>query len=159
VHYKLYRSTDNENYSLLATIEDINSNYYIDKTVEGGQKYYYYVTAGDDLGHYSDNSQTVSAVPGSQPIDTVPPSISALGNQSPGASSVVISWLTDEVSNSAVLFGTDNSCPNVQAATGYETNHAITLVGLTPNTGIITKCVRAILRATARKAKRCHLLR
>jgi chitodextrinase len=68
------------------------------------------------------------------PTDVVSPVISNLQVSSITTSSVVISWSTDEVSNSNVLYSTDSSYENVKSDTGYSRNHSIVLAGLNAGT-------------------------
>jgi fibronectin type 3 domain-containing protein len=63
VGYKIYRSTDpdapKETWQLL-TPEVIKTNTYQDTHVESGKKYYYYLTAIDNVGNVSEPSEIVS---------------------------------------------------------------------------------------------------
>jgi phosphodiesterase/alkaline phosphatase D-like protein len=66
--------------------------------------------------------------------DTTPPVISAI-TASPGSSSAVIAWTTNELSNSRVDYGTSSGALNSNATSPtLVTAHSLTLSGLTPGT-------------------------
>jgi len=66
--YHVYRSLDvpEPNYQRITT-DLVTDTFYVDKTVQGGTRYAYYLTATDDQGCESDSSRTVriTAFPGS----------------------------------------------------------------------------------------------
>ncbi|OYT47745.1 hypothetical protein B6U83_04555 [Thermoplasmatales archaeon ex4484_36] len=64
--YRIYRRTSSTNETLLAVVEDVY--YYNDTTVVNGQKYYYSVTAVNDVGE-GPFSTKASATPEAMPSD------------------------------------------------------------------------------------------
>ncbi len=68
------------------------------------------------------------------PADTTPPVISAV-TASPGNTSAVVAWTTDEPSNSRVDYGTSSgSLTTTVTSPTLVTAHSLTLTGLTPGT-------------------------
>jgi hypothetical protein len=67
--------------------------------------------------------------------DTTPPVISNVQATSITDTSAVITWTTDEVSDSLVQYGTSSgSYPSSRSSTGMVTSHTINLTGLSQNT-------------------------
>lgn len=141
--YKVYYSTDGENYSLLGSaIEDRAVNYYFHKNLSAGVTYYYKVITTDGDGNVSAFSTIVADEPNGQGgTDTTPPSISGVATSSVTTQSVVITWETDELSKSYVDYSTDSS--NLSSTVGSVSMvdnaagigpHQVTLSGLTPDT-------------------------
>ncbi len=63
--YELYRSTDNENFDLIAAITDVNTKSYRDENLVGGTRYYYKLRIVDTDGDISAFSPVISITPGS----------------------------------------------------------------------------------------------
>ncbi len=147
--YKVYRSTDQSNWSLLYTITDRATNYYGDNSVTSGTLYYYKVVTVDTPGNVSYASTisgrangTQDAQEGGGGTSTDAPTITNVATSSLSSNSVTITWDTDQLSNSVVGYSTtagnftDNtitvsSMVNNSASIGQ---HAAALVGLAPNT-------------------------
>jgi len=137
IRYEIYRSTDGTNFSLLSTTTDINLNYILETNLTQGQTYYYKVRSVDDIINNSDYSTTVSMVAGGNPTDSVPPTISGVATSTPTINSVTITWSTDEISTSQVIYSTNASVPQgspTQGVSGYSTSHSVTLTGLNAST-------------------------
>ncbi|CAD6492632.1 MAG: hypothetical protein EMLJLAPB_00336 [Candidatus Argoarchaeum ethanivorans] len=67
--------------------------------------------------------------------DTTAPVITDVANGTPSASSVTITWTTDEASDSVVKYGTvSGDYPYTKSNTAMVTSHSITLTGLDPST-------------------------
>ncbi|MCU0652968.1 MAG: fibronectin type III domain-containing protein, partial [Candidatus Pacebacteria bacterium] len=132
--YEAYKSTNGTDYSLDQTITDVNINYVVGNDLDPETTYYYKFKSKDDVGNPSEFSEPISMVPGSQPNDNVPPAISAVGTQPPTSSSAVITWTTDEVSDSLVLYSADESYSLSRPLSGYVTSHELLLVGLEQGT-------------------------
>ncbi len=144
IRYEIYRSTDGTNFTLHHTISLENNaqardtNYFVDSGLTYGQKYWYKVRSVDDIINNSNFSTPVSLIAGGNPTDTAPPTITS-GPQASniGISSATITWTTDEVSTSEVIYSTDPTVPQgspTQGVSGFDTNHSVTLVGLQANT-------------------------
>jgi len=135
VNYKLYRSTDSVNYSLLTTITDVNVNYYRDNNVASSTTYYYKATIADADGDISNYSEVVNdLVDGQGGTDNTAPTISNVSS-TVQATWTRITWTTDELANSEINYSASSTAYNLTASsTSYLTSHEITLSGLTPNT-------------------------
>lgn len=140
--YKIYYSTDGENYSLLPLIEDRAINYYFHKNLSVGATYYYKVATADGDGNVSAFSSVISDEPNGQGgTDTTPPTISNVATSTVSTQSVVITWDTDELSKSYVDYSTSpldlnttvGSVSMVDNATGIGA-HQVVLSGLSPGT-------------------------
>jgi len=132
--YEVYYATSTEGpFTLLQTIENRDSNYILHQDLIQSQQYCYKTRYYDDTGNYSETSILCQVV-GGQPSDVVPPEISNLSTSSLSVSSIKISWQTNEPASTQVLYSTDNSFSLIQGVAGYDTSHAVTLVGLHANT-------------------------
>ncbi|MDD2482776.1 MAG: fibronectin type III domain-containing protein [Candidatus Shapirobacteria bacterium] len=131
--YKIYRSTNGTDYDWQQTINNVNTNYSLDIGVTNGSNYFYKVTAIDDLNNESIGS-TVFQVVGGSPIDSIAPTISNIQISEKTTSSITVSWTTNEVSNSTILYSTNTNFDNSQGSSGYLLHHSVTLAGLTAGT-------------------------
>ncbi|MBU1110960.1 fibronectin type III domain-containing protein [Patescibacteria group bacterium] len=137
IRYELYRSIDGTNFTLYDTITDINLNYKLEIDLVQGNTYYYKVRSVDDIINNSEYSTTVSMEAGGNPADYVPPTISGVATSTPTINSVIITWTTDEISTSQVIYSTNASVPGgsaTQGVSGYSTAHSVTLTGLNHTT-------------------------
>lgn len=66
--------------------------------------------------------------------DTTPPMISSVQSTNIGANSATITWITDEMSNSKVDYGTTSAYGSTEVNGSYTTAHSVTLNGLIANT-------------------------
>lgn len=140
--YNVLRSTDNSTFTQVATITDIDTNYYGDSTITQSQSYYYKVTSQDSNGNISFFSSTIQAQPdglqnldeGGGGTDGTGPTISSVSVSNLQTTQATITWTTNEVSNSTVGFSTDTSFTTEQGVASYVTSHSVTLIGLVPNT-------------------------
>ena len=99
-----------------------------------GETYYFAVTAYDTEVPSNESGYSNEAYTGSTP-DTTPPIISSVRVTSTTYTTAVITWTTDEASNSQVLYGTlSGSYPYTRSSVGMVTHHYITLNQLEPNT-------------------------
>ncbi len=113
--YNIFRSTDNQNWTLYKVITDINTNFLIDDnngtTLDQNLVYYYKVVAEDNKGNTSNYSNVVYDQPdlarGS--TDLAAPVISNLRCTNVTAGQLTVEWDTDEVSDSTVYYSTDTS--------------------------------------------------
>jgi len=138
--YKIYRSTNGVDYSLLTTISDINTNSYTDSTVASTTTYYYKVRVTDTGGDISSYSTPQNDLPDGQGgSDFTAPVISAVAIAETQATWAKITWATDEMADSKVEFSTaaaGNYASNA-SSTAYVTSHSVTVTGLTPATDYI----------------------
>ncbi len=94
--------------------------------------YHYRAFATNGVGTSFGSDQTfTTATP-----DTTPPVISGISSGTPGSTSAVITWTTDEGADSKVLYST--SATDTPATTPLDstlvTSHSVTVSGLTPST-------------------------
>ncbi|RLJ08003.1 MAG: hypothetical protein DRP12_01365 [Candidatus Aenigmatarchaeota archaeon] len=79
-------------------------------------------------------------------IDTTPPKLLNIRNESVTSSSAIIKWDTDEEANSTVLYGKTQALGSERSSSQYVLNHSITLTGLESDTVYywnISSCDRA----------------
>jgi len=126
--YNIYRSTDGENFSLLPPPQtDRSTNFVLDANLDTNTVYYYRVTAEDDAGNISFYSDIISDRPDGQGgTDLTPPVISNVVISEVTAQSALITWETDEPSNSTVSYITNDSgdftdAPNVGVSSMMDT--------------------------------------
>jgi hypothetical protein len=102
--YNIYRSDDDgETFSLLGTQEDRTANFILDLDLDTNTTYYYRVTAEDNAGNTSFYSHTISDRPDGQGgTDLTPPIISNVVVSEITSQSALVTWDTDEPSNSTV---------------------------------------------------------
>ncbi|KKR88750.1 MAG: Fibronectin type III domain protein, partial [Candidatus Wolfebacteria bacterium GW2011_GWB1_41_12] len=135
--YKLYRSTDGANYSLLTTITASSTNYYTDTSVSSSTDYYYKIKVTDTDGDVSEFSASADdVVDGQGGTDIVAPIISNASSTEVQSTWAKITWTTDEYSDSKVLYGTATgnytASSSVDTLLASSTPHAVYLTGLTP---------------------------
>jgi len=149
--YQIYRSTDNSAFSLLATVDVKATNYYTDATAAQNTLYYYRVAVKDTGGNVSSLSSAISAkANGAQDFGeggggtATVPTISNADKINISTAQATITWDTDLLSNSQVLYQTStggnfSTAPMVGVASMANTAagvgaHSVTLTGLTPAT-------------------------
>lgn len=134
--YEVWHSTDGSTYSLLASIADKTINYYLHDDLSENSLHYYKVYTVDNDGNTSYFSSAVSDTANGQGgTDASPPTISSVSIGSINTQSAVITWTTDELSDSTVGYST--TAGNFDSETGVATmvtDHSVTLTGLTPGT-------------------------
>ncbi|MBI4691866.1 MAG: fibronectin type III domain-containing protein, partial [Candidatus Terrybacteria bacterium] len=136
-NYKLYRSVDGINYSLLSAITDINQNYYTDTAVASTTTYYYQLNITDSDNDISSYSVPQNDLPDGQGgSDFTAPVISSVSAAEVQATWARITWTTDELSNSKVEFSTQSAGNYASTTTSisYVTSHEIFISDLAPNT-------------------------
>jgi len=67
---------------------------------------------------------------GSNNKDTTPPSVSSVSSGTPAATSVTITWNTNEAANSQVNYGTTSSYGSSASGSGFTTNHSVNITSL-----------------------------
>lgn len=150
--YKVYRSEDQVNWSLISTISSISDNFVTDNTTLSDTLYHYRVKTVDADGNSSIFSSTIDGrANGAQDAGeggggsgvASDPTITSVATSSPTPSSITVTWDTDVLSNSIVGFSTTpgNFTDNlvtvgsmVNSASGSIGAHTVVLGGLTPNT-------------------------
>jgi hypothetical protein len=142
-NYKIYRSTDGSNYSLLQTVTNRSTNFIIDDGLSTGTTYYYRLTTTDDDGNVSSYSDVVSDNPDAQGgSDLTAPSISNISESALTATGITIDWNTDELSNSTVYFEATDTDPGTtpgnydssQGVPTFTTDNEVSLANLSPGT-------------------------
>jgi hypothetical protein len=155
LNYKLYKSTNGTDYSLLNIQTDRAVNYYTDEDVILDADYWYKIKITDDVGNVSYFTSPKQAVPngtqdqdegGGGPAPGDFPVISNVSAGTPTSTSVTITWQTDDPSDSVVQYMTEtggdfegNNALSKGKATFADSDanlgdHSVTLTGLTPGT-------------------------
>jgi len=143
--YDIYRSNNGVDYTLLATQTDRKVNYILDANLDTTKAYYYKIAAEDNNGNVSNYSSVVFDVPNGQGgSDLTSPSISGVSTDSISTQSAVITWNTNEPSDSIVEYittpgGDFTNAPSQGVATMADSatglgKHSVTINGLIPNT-------------------------
>lgn len=146
--YKIYRSTDQTNWSLITSITDRTTNYYIDATIASNTLYYYKVASTDSLGNVSYSSAVVNGfADGIQDYGeggggtAPPPVLTNIATSTVSPSSFTVTWDSDTLSNSKVSYSASAGVftSNVTVASYVNSlaelgQHQVIVAGLTPNT-------------------------
>jgi len=129
--YTVWRSEDiDKSYDEIAKV---TSTAYLDAGLEGGQEYYYKVTAADSAGSISEASQEVSEVPTGR--YTTPPTITESPSITPDSFSSVVTWRTERVASSFVEYGlSENELTEEQGTSDMIEGHEVKLTGLAAET-------------------------
>lgn len=134
--YKLYRSTDNTNFTEVGSTSSSNTSF-----IDSGLSqvpYYYYVTACDNAGACGAASSTVTRRPTGRytsparlTADTDQPRIKDIGTKKG-----TVYWFTDRESDSKVAYGTVSGqySPEEVSNSQQTSNHSVKLNNLQPNT-------------------------
>ncbi|MCL5411274.1 MAG: fibronectin type III domain-containing protein [Patescibacteria group bacterium] len=136
--YQVYRSTDsNSNGSVVATINNSNTTYYLDQGLTQNQRYYYKVGSVDQLNNASTLSSVISAAPSVGDIS--PPALSSNTTISISTTSTTatFTFYTSDVAYGYVDYwitdGTKKTLGEVDAVSS-QNPHSITLTSLTSGT-------------------------
>ncbi|MFA6908786.1 MAG: hypothetical protein WC289_02765, partial [Patescibacteria group bacterium] len=130
IFYTISRSTDNQNFSEIATI---TSTGYLDTGLDSTATYYYKVTARDKAQATSDSTKVVSETPEGR--YTQPPAITTAPVITPDSYGAEVVWGTERVASSFVLFGNVAVSLNEEQGTGdLVADHTIKVTGLLPLT-------------------------
>jgi Dockerin type I domain/Purple acid Phosphatase, N-terminal domain/Fibronectin type III domain len=129
--YKVYYGTVSGSYGTPVVI-GLQTTYTVSGLAPG--TYYFAVTAFNTSGVQSGFSNEVSAVV-SGTIDTTPPVISGVSSGSVAYDSAVISWTTNEASDTQVAFGLTTAYASTTTLnSSLVTSHSVTLTGLAAST-------------------------
>lgn len=127
--YILERSVNSGEYAQLATFNNIDTDYYVDKNLSEGSIYHYRIAAEDLAGNHAAYSSIVDLEPNGE--DQAPPIITGdVPSVDQEDTSAAISWVTNEAADSYVEFGTTTSYGYVQGTADLVTNHSVTIIGL-----------------------------
>ncbi|MFA6973774.1 MAG: fibronectin type III domain-containing protein [Parcubacteria group bacterium] len=145
--YKVYRQIAAGSFTLLATMTDRNTNYFLDKIhgtstesdpafdPQNPSSYTYKIVTEDTTGNISAYSVTVTDTPnGVGGSDSTPPTITDVEVSSVNTTSAKVTWTTDELSDSSVGYSTGTSYLPERGLASMVTAHEIMLTGLTPDT-------------------------
>ena len=91
--------------------------------------YHFCVNSTDDYGNTNESADFIFKT-----MDTIPPEITNIKNSTPSGTSIIISWNTDEASDSTVEYGLDENYGNIISNESLVTSHTITLTDLFPDT-------------------------
>lgn len=141
--YRILHSTDGTNFSQLATITDRSVNYYFHKSLTANTEHWYRLVVVSTDGNVSARSTVIHGTANGQGggTDTVAPTISAVSIGSITTQSAVISWDTDELSDSTIGYDIHPAdfSTEVGVATMTDTDsgvgrHTVLVSHLEPNT-------------------------
>jgi hypothetical protein len=147
--YKLYRSDDEETFTLQNTITNRATNFLTDSSVDADILYTYKVTTTDNEGNISFYSDTVTlkangvqdAGEGGGGEDGTAPTISNVTIEETQTTSATLTWETDELSTSTVeysqtpgVFATQTGVSTYQDSEDQSGSHQVIITNLTPNT-------------------------
>lgn len=130
-NYKIYRSSDGQNYSFVGSS---SSTTYIDAGLNQ-QNYFYRVTACDSTNNCSANSSSVSLTPTGK--FTEPAAITSEPKTSQiTTKKATVNWTTDRASNSTILIGTKSGqySPSEVSSSNQVTDHELKLDNLSAGT-------------------------
>ncbi len=128
--YYVYRSTDETNYTKIATISSVA---YTDTGLSSTSTYSYKITAVDNAGAESAFSSVVTKMPTGK--FSVPPLIVSGPDFKVTATTAVVTWSTDRPSSSSVAYSIDMSYAESRGQIDNVTTHKVLLTGLQPGTG------------------------
>ncbi len=107
--YEIWYKTDSNDYSFLASSTDRSANFYFHKNLDPNLTYSYKVLVKDGSGNVSYFSSPVTDKPdGNGGTNTTPPTITNVVVVSTSTDSAVITWETDQLSDSEVNYSTTN---------------------------------------------------
>ncbi len=128
--YKLYYGTSSGNYTNSIDVGNVTTYTVVNLTE--GLTYFFVVSAYDTLGNESDYSNEVSKKIESE--DTTPPRFTGFYIKNITNSSVLISWTTNEPSDTQVEYGTTSSYgTKTTLDTQMGTGHSQSITGLSPS--------------------------
>lgn len=131
--YKIYLLIGDE-FILDQTINNIDTNYIVKNNLTDSTDYTFKITSLDDLNNESIGVTIIQNV-GNTSSDTMPPEVTDIGISNIDSNSAVISWSTDELSTTSVLYSLDQTeLKNSKGVDEYSLNHSVTVVGLSSNT-------------------------
>ncbi|MFH1030917.1 MAG: fibronectin type III domain-containing protein, partial [bacterium] len=137
LRYNVWRSIDGSNFGSAPyqTISNRLTNYIIDSGLSEEETYYYKIASQDTQNNISNFSFAVSDTPDGQGgTDTTPPEISDVIISNISDTGAVISWATDELSNSTVNYSTSTQELNqTKTIDSMQTSHLVTLNLLSPD--------------------------
>jgi hypothetical protein len=146
--YKVYRSTDNSSYSLLATVASSTTNFYTDYLADPNTVYYYKIASADTSGNISFASSPIATqANGAQDHGEggggtpVAPTVSNVTSTSVGTTVATIVWDTNSLADSTVGFSgtpddysTQVNVPSMVNTAASVGQHTVVLSGLSPGT-------------------------
>ncbi len=141
--YEIYRSENGGSYSLLTTITNRLTNYYVDTNLDETIEYRYKIRSIDANDNISAYSSVITDIPnGDGGTDLSSPTISGVSIGNVTATTATITWTTNKFSNSNVYFEATNSYPgsnrsdydSSQGNPSMATSHSVILSGLNSST-------------------------
>ncbi|MFH0853982.1 MAG: fibronectin type III domain-containing protein [bacterium] len=135
--YNVWRTTDENDFgeAPYQIISNRLTNYIIETGLSAGETYYYKISSQDTQNNISNFSAVVSdTADGQGGTDATPPLISNVAISDISDTSAIISWTTDELSNSAVNYSTSAQELNlIKNIDSMQTSHSTTLNLLSPS--------------------------
>lgn len=128
-HYNIYRSTDGQNYALVAETASLG---YLDSGLETANTYYYKINAEDNAKAEGDFSDVVSKQPTGRYL--VPPAYTSDPEVTVTSTTATISWTTDRGSSSFVNYDTTVDLQESKGSLEETLVHEVELTGLNPST-------------------------
>ena len=132
--YEVWRSTNNNNFSLLQTVTDGTLNYVLDSTVASSTVYYYKVRTVDTDGDISPFTVVASAQPIGAGASSLPPVISQVVVDTIKNTSARVTWTTNSLSDSRVDYGPTSAYGSIASSPTFTTTHQVYVTNLQPNT-------------------------
>ncbi|GEM_PF-907876 len=127
--YNVYRGTITGGPYAKANGSPVTAASYGDSGLTNGLTYFYVVTAVDTSGNESARSTESSGTP----VDNKAPAISNV-LAVPSSTSAIVSWTTDEPSDSTVEYGATSALGQTASNASLVTGHSMNLTGLTAAT-------------------------
>lgn len=131
ISYTIYRSENGGQH--FNDIAEIKSTGYLDTGLDNTKTYTYKVTAADTAGATSESTALVSEVPEGR--YTKPPAITEGPNVTPDSFSVLVTWRSERVASSFVVFGeAQDKLTEEQGQAEQVETHSVKVTGLEPET-------------------------
>jgi chitodextrinase len=125
--YIIYR--DNKK---IQNITNIRTTFYTDDNLNPSTTYIYEVSAMDSSGNEGEKSEKLIVT--TKKEDTTAPVISNVTLAALTVNTATITWVTDELSNSSVIYGTTTKLSLTSSDNNFVRDHSITLRNLQNNT-------------------------
>ncbi len=129
-HYVVYRN--------LLAVANTTTNSFNDIGLNADTDYSYKVSAVDNSGNEGFKSDTLIVT--TLAVDSTKPVISNVDILPITDTTAKVTWLTDENSTTAVLYGV-NKTDKIKSSSSLETNHSIVIDGLTKNFAYLFKVI------------------
>lgn len=154
--YNVYAKENDGDFALIDTVNSKSTNYYLHKNLNSSSSYSYRITTQTNNNDISSYSPIISGQANGQGggTDVVAPTISKVASSDITTTQAKITWDTEEISSSTVMYMTEvgGDFSNAQSkiensmrdsSSGYLGAHEVILTGLTPGTDYYYKVISA----------------